>query len=92
MALYKPILREDGVTTDYHRISSLILSTNSHISIAVFSYVNAESRNIKYEGPDGRRPYVHSVTYEIDYNENMTITSAYEYLKTLPEFEGAEDV
>lgn len=92
MALYKPILQDNGVTTEYHRISSLTLSTNSHISIAVFSYVNAESRNIRYEGPIDRRPYIQSTTYEIDYDEDMTITGAYEYLKTLPEFEDAEDV
>lgn len=92
MALYKPILQDDGVTTDYHRISSLTLSTNSHISIGVFSYVNADSRNTKYEGPIDRRPYTRSTTYELDYDENMTIVKAYEYLKTLSEFEDAEDV
>lgn len=92
MALYKPVLRDDGVTTDYHRIAYLTLSTNSHISIAVFSYVNENSRNIEYEGGIDRKPYTHTVTYETDYDENMTIISAYEYLKTLPEFEGAEDV
>lgn len=92
MALLKPILRDDGVTTEYHRISSLTLSTNSHVSIAVFSYVNADSRNAKYEGPADRKPYIHSTTYETEYDEDMTINKAYEFLKTLPEFESAKDV
>ncbi len=38
------------------------------------------------------QPYSKSITYETEYDPNMTIESAYGYLKTLPEFEGAEDV
>ena len=37
-------------------------------------------------------PYKVAVTYEKEYEENMTVEEAYEYLKTLPEFEGAEDI
>jgi hypothetical protein len=41
---------------------------------------------------DSSTPYRQSVTYETDYSPNMTIEMAYEYLKTLPEFEGATDI
>ena len=37
-------------------------------------------------------PYKVAITYETDYKENMTVKEAYDYLKTLPEFEGAEDI
>jgi hypothetical protein len=89
MALRKPIVQPDGVTTEYHRILFLQTTVNSHVSIAVLSYLNADSRQTEKES---KQPYKAAVTYETAYDENMTIESAYEYLKTLPEFEGAEDV
>lgn len=89
MALQKVIIQEDGVTTSYHRILYIQSMVNSHDSIAVLSYIDAESRQSE---SIERRPYTAAITYEKDYEENMTIESAYAYLKTLPEFEGAEDV
>lgn len=89
MALKKPIVQPDGVTTEYHRILFLQTTVNSHISIAVLSYINADSRQTEKES---KQPYKASVTYETAYDENMTIESAYEYLKTLEEFKDAEDV
>ena len=38
------------------------------------------------------RPYKTTKTYEKHYVENMTVEDAYDYLKTLPEFEGATDI
>lgn len=92
MALYKEIKQDDGVTTKYHRILYLNQTVNSHNSIAVVSYVDEESR--KYDTPNegDKRPYRQAVTYELGYDENMTIESAYNYLKTLPRFEGAKDI
>lgn len=89
MALFKSVRQDDGVTTNYHRIISLNLWPNSHISIGVLSYVDEKSRR---DNNILGTPYNRSTTYEIDYDENMSITGAYEYLKTLPEFEDAEDV
>ncbi len=89
MALQKTIVQNDGVITNYHRILYTQSSINSHNSIAVLSYINEDSR--KNESAENR-PYTVAITYEKDYVENMTIESAYEYLKTLPEFEGAVDV
>lgn len=90
MALYKEIIQNDGVTTNYHRILSVEHHINSHIEITVVSYVNSASRDIDSTRPS--RPYRQCVTYTTGYKENMTITEAYNYIKTLPEFEGAEDV
>lgn len=36
-------------------------------------------------------PYSEGSTFSVPYDQYMTIESAYEYLKTLPEFEGAID-
>lgn len=91
MALYKEIRQDDGVTTKYHRILFLTKTVNRQNSIAVLSYVDSESRTQEQESILAQ-PYQKSVTYEIGYDETMTIETAYNYLKTLPQFEGAEDV
>lgn len=90
MALYKEIEQDDGVMTTYHRVLFVKLMTNEHVSIAVVSYVSNRSRVNVSTGAFG--PYKKAITYELPYDETMTITKAYEYLKTLPEFEGAEDI
>lgn len=89
MALKKTIIQRDGIPTEYHRILFLQSTINSHISIAVLSYLNEDARHSEM---DLIQTYKVSITYETDYIENMTIEDAYNYLKTLPEFEGAEDV
>lgn len=91
MALYKSVKQADGVTTNYHRILYITITTNRQNSIAVGSYVDSESRDYEKSG-EHVQPYQQGVTYEIPYDPTMTVESAYEYLKTLPQFEGAEDV
>lgn len=89
MALQKEIKQDDGVTTMYHRILFLRAVINSHVSIAVLSYVDEASREKEV---NGERPYKMAITYEKPYKENMTVEEAYDYLKTLPAFAGAVDV
>lgn len=91
MALYKEIRQDDGVVTTYHRILFLQLFTNHHNSIAVVSYVGDDARVDEKNGILAQ-PYVKSVTYELPYDEAMTVETAYEYLKTLPAFEGATNI
>lgn len=91
MALYKAIRQDDGVTTNYHRILFITLTTNRQNSIAVLSYVNDESRDDEKQNVIAQ-PYQKSITYETAYDPTMTIETAYDYLKTLPQFEGATDV
>lgn len=38
-----------------------------------------------------KSPYIEGSDYILPYDQYMTIESAYDYLKTLPEFEGAID-
>ena len=90
MALQKSIKQSDGVLTNYHRILFVQSTINSHISISVFSYINEETRHDV--STEEVHPYISCTTYETAYKENMTVEEAYSYLKTLPVFEGAEDV
>lgn len=90
MALFKEVRQADGVTTKYHRILFLQLLTNHHNSIAVVSYVDDSARDDE-KNAEIAQPYQTSVTYELPYDASMTIKTAYEYLKTLPQFEGATD-
>ena len=91
MALKKNIVQDDGVLTDYHRILYVMNVINSHTSVAVLSYPSETMRQEEQSG-EIPNPYKKTVTYETDYVEDMTIESAYDYLKTLEVFAGAEDV
>lgn len=90
MALYKEIRQEDGVVTNYHRILFLQTTTNRQNSIAVVSYVDEAARDME-RGSVIAQPYQKSTTYEMAYDPNMTVATAYDYLKTLPQFDGAVD-
>lgn len=91
MALYKAVAQEDGVITNYHRILYTQITVNRQNSIVVLSYVDAGVRTSEKENVISQ-PYTKAITYETDYDETMNIETAYNYLKTLPQFEGAEDV
>lgn len=91
MAIYKEIRQDDGVTTKYHRILYLTQTVNRQNSIAVLSYVDDTSRTDEKDSVIAQ-PYQKSITYELPYDPTMTIESAYVYLKTLPQFEGSEDI
>lgn len=86
MALSKSIKQDNGIPLSYHRILFVHSAINTHISIAVISYVDEESRENENAG---KLAYTATVTYELPYKENMTIEEAYDYLKTLPAFADA---
>lgn len=90
MALYKEIRQEDGVRTSYHRISFIQMTVNKRNSIVVLSYTDEEAR--EFEKDNEYIPYRQAITYEVEYDDTMTIEKAYEYLKTLPLFIGAQDI
>lgn len=89
MALKKAIKQSDGITTSYHRIFYIESVINQNTAIVVSSYIDKDVRD--EETPDNDI-YHKCITYNTDYKENMTVEEAYDYLKTLEEFEGAEDV
>ena len=94
MALKKKIILENGIPMEYHRIAQINNVVNESTAIVINSYVNQEQRN---------REKNHEIRYsndiykiidkvEIPYNDTLDIVSAYEYLKTTPKYEGAEDI
>lgn len=91
MALYKNIKQSDGVTTNYHRILYVTQAVNSYTAIAVLSYVDSDSRESE-KNDSMSQPYQKAITYQLAYDPNISISTAYDYLKTLPQFEGATDV
>lgn len=90
MALKKDIRQDDGVVTNYHRILYIMQTLNRQNSIAVLSYVDSESR--ANDSGAEFSPYKRAVTYEFDYVPDLTAEAAYNLIKSLPQFEGAEDV
>lgn len=102
MAIKKQVVANNGITTEYHRIAMLKIDTNQQNTILVHSYLSEAGRQIEKDYAAGlyndleegmmNWPYVDSQYINFEYNGEMTITAAYEYLKSLPEFEGAEDI
>lgn len=102
MALQVKITANNGIVTEYHRVASLNITTNQSNSIVVYSYLSEDARKLELEiqsktytslaDEPTNYPYIETRHIGTDYDETMSVESAYEYLKTLPEFEGAEDV
>ena len=98
MALKKKIKQPNGVELEYHRIAMVRIETNQQISVLLHSYINEEGRNYEKDYAAGKIegeptfPYVDAQYLSFDYDESMNIKNAYEKLKTLPAFEGAEDI
>lgn len=101
MALYKKIKQPNGIVLDYHRIESLNTVTNEVNLISVASYIDQEARDVERdavalaaETGNGvmMDVYIRGHTYEAPYDQEMTIAGAYDYLKTLDDFKGADDL
>lgn len=94
MAISKEIELSNGVTVRYHRIVSINKITNVQNTIEVASYTSAEKRQEEKQAiQKGEQMNVFIYTDYIvsEYDKNFTIEEAYDYLKTLPKFENAED-
>ena len=95
MALYKKIKNELGIPLEYHRINSIDHIINGNTKINVYSYVDEEERekekaqdeNVYYENV-----YKSIDVVELDYNDELTVEQAYNYLKTLDKYKGSTDV
>lgn len=98
MALRKSITLPNGITLEYHRIAMIKNEINQQTTILVHSYLNAEGRQYEKDYANGliegepTFPYVDARYYNINYDPEMTVVSAYEWLKdNIPEFKNAED-
>lgn len=102
MALKKMITAQNGIVTEYHRIALLSMEINQQNTILVHSYLSGDGRQVEKDYASGKYkdidaglvpfPYYDYEYYHPTYDGDMTVAKAYEWLKTLPEFEGAEDV
>ena len=102
MAIKKQVTAPNGVITEYHRIAMVKIDVNQQNTILVHSYLSEAGRQIEKDYAAGMYdnietgfmnwPYVDAVYINCAYDCDMTIANAYAWLKTLPQFEGAEDV
>ena len=96
MALSKPIKQNNGIVLNYHRIANIRNVVNDKTYLDVISYVDKEERekeqNQPKYSPSKENIYTVNNIYKLPYNDTLTIEEAYEYLKTLEDFEGSEDV
>ena len=102
MAIKKKVTEENGVVTEYHRIALVQMEVNQQNTILVHSYLSEAGRQIEKDYAAGKYqdiefgmmkwPYVHAEYLNCEFDGEMTVSKAYEWLKTLPTYEGAENV
>lgn len=102
MAIKKPIVAPNGIVTEYHRIAMVKIDTNQQNTILVHSYLSEAGRQIEKDYTAGlykdleeglmNWPYVDANYLNCEYDGEMTISKAYDWLKTLPAFNDAEDI
>lgn len=98
MALQKQIELDNGIIVNYHRIVSLNKITNQSNIIEIASYTSKEKRQEEIEyyqntnEDKSMNVFIDTTYIDTEYDENMTIENAYEYLKTTDKFKNAEDI
>ena len=97
MALKKDIKLDNGIILTYHRVVSVNSIVNRQSMIEVGSYLNKEEREKEREwynsgSADRLNVYIGTKYYIKDYDKELNVDNAYEYLKTLDDFADAEDV
>lgn len=95
MGLIKQITSPEYIPLKYHRVYGITNEIHSHFTISLMQYISKEDREQEKENPLAPI-YRTSKAYIKRYDdptemEEMTIRDAYNWLKTLPEFEGAID-
>lgn len=95
MGLYKEIQEQNGVITNYHRIVSINIVTNINNLIEIASYTSRAKREEEInalQNKTGCDVFINTTLISTVYDQDMTIDTAYEWLKTQPMFEYAEDM
>ena len=94
MAIIKEITLENGVSVNYHRIVSVNNITNHASIIEIAGYTSKAKREEEKEALQNgtaMNVFIHPKYINLPYDEDLNVISAYEYIKTLPEFENCED-
>jgi hypothetical protein len=97
MAIKKDLTLDNGIVLNYHRVVSVNNITNQQSIIEVASYINEEQRNKEKEwyetkSQNDMNVFINTSFYSKEYEKELNVDAAYEYLKTLVEFKDAEDI
>ena len=101
MGISKDETLPNGVPLSYYRIVSLTCVVNQNSIIEVAGYVNQAEREKEQEAiaeaqETGEHPeinvFIDSRFISVDYDPDLSVNKAYELLKAMPEYQGAEDV
>ena len=86
MALQKEYETSSGITANYHKIGKINYEKESGAYFEVEIYLNESARR------DNKKPLETRTFYSENINvDEPLVTQLYNYLKTLPEYEGAQD-
>lgn len=95
MALEKNIISNNGVTTKYHRIVSINKIINICDIIEVASYTSKSKRQEEIDAiknSTNMDVYIETEYLNVEYDEDRTIKSTYEYLKTLDKYKDSINI
>lgn len=102
MAIKKQVVAPNGIVTEYHRVAMVKIDTNQQNTILVHSYLSEAGRQIEKDYAAGMYndleegfmnwPYVDAQYFNCEYDGEMTISKAYEYLKSLDQFTDSKDI
>lgn len=95
MALSKNIELNNGITVNYHRVVSVNNITNQASIIEIASYTSSEKRDEEKSALENNQPmniFINTEYMNINYNKNLNVDNAYNYLKTLEKFSNSTDV
>ena len=95
MALQKEITLDNGVIVNYHRVVSVNSVTNHATIIEICSYTSEEKREEEKEKLANNEPmniFIKTENLNIDYDKNMNVDNAYDYLKTTNKYGNSQDV
>lgn len=94
MALIKEMVLESGIPVNYHRVVSINSIVNHETIIEVASYTSKEKREEEKEALKENKPmnvYIFTNYLSMPYSQTMDVSEAYEYIKSLEDFDGAEN-
>lgn len=92
MAIKKDVELTNGVVLTYHRVVRIQSIVNHSSLIEVQSYISKQKRLLEKATNYSSDVYIEATYYNIPYDPELNVIKAYEYIKSLPEFEGAEDI
>ena len=94
MGISKDETLPNGVPIQYFRIVSLTCVVNQQSIIEVAGYVSQDEREKEQQADpeEGCDVFIDTRFISVDYDPDLSVNKAYELLKAMPDYEGAEDV